>query len=74
MRLTAAELKALRSALRHGETPLEFIASAINFEIARREGMPRRGSKAVQVLRLSQEQNSGDLREVEITLRCQRAA
>ncbi|AWN37758.1 hypothetical protein DK427_20175 [Methylobacterium radiodurans] len=64
--LTSAELNALRTSLRHGETPLEFITSAINSEIARREGRPRRGMKAVQIMKAPRGEARHELREVEI--------
>lgn len=71
IRLTPAESNALKSALRFGETPLEFITAAINSELARRESLPRRGTKAVQVLRQTQSDEPGLLQDIEITVRLQ---
>lgn len=66
MSLTSAELSALKSVLRHGEAPLEFIATAINSEIARREGRPRRGLKAARILVTPQHETLEELSEIEI--------
>lgn len=66
MSLTSAELSALKSVLRHGEAPLEFIATAINSEIARREGQPRRGLKAARILVTPQHGTREELRDIEI--------
>lgn len=66
--LTSAELKALQAALRYGEAPLEFIVTAINSEISRREGRPRRGLRAARILVKSQHELSKKLEEIEITV------
>ena len=64
--LTKSEITALKSVLRLGEAPLEFIATAINLEIARREGRPRHGLRATQILVTPQHESLKGLEEIEI--------
>ena len=64
--LTPAELAALKSVLRHGEEPLEFVTTAINLEIARRESRPRRGLRATKILVTPQHEVPEELNEIEI--------
>lgn len=72
LELTVAEYVAICSVLRFQEHPLDFIVTAINPEINRREDLPRRGVKATQIMATPQHKELVESWEVKIIARLEK--